>query len=96
MERVHTPKDLLNFEVEQLIYYLSDMVSGRMRKHEFLATTISLTIKFADFTYLGAQDTYSLILHIRALRVKCNNFIYKNEPHQLNFFQKNTVQNKIP
>lgn len=107
-----TPKDLTNFdEVEQLVYYLSDMVSGRMRKHEFLATTISLTIKFADFTYLGAQDTYSIPFcscesisqyalkifnsltkgrfePIRALRVKCNNFIYKNEPHQLNFFSK--------
>ena len=32
-------------------------MSSRLRAHGFSAKTIHLSIKFADFTYLGAQDT---------------------------------------
>ena len=54
------PKDLTNLEdVKHLLSNLADQVSVRMRRHRFRAKTISLDIKFADFTHLGAQKTYT-------------------------------------
>lgn len=54
------PKDLITIqEVKNLLSKLSNMVSSRMRRHKFKAKTIHLTIKFADFSYLGAQKTYA-------------------------------------
>lgn len=54
------PKDLATFqEVKNFLSHLADMVSSRMRRHQFKAKTIHLTIKFADFSYLSAQKTYS-------------------------------------
>lgn len=53
-------KDLTSMqEVKNLLSHLADMVSTRMRRHKFKAKTIHLTIKFADFSYLGAQKTFS-------------------------------------
>lgn len=54
------PKDLTTMQdVKNLLSHLADMVSTRMRRHKFKAHTIHLMIKFADFSYLGAQKTFS-------------------------------------
>ena len=44
-------------EIKEFLHDLSVKVSRRLRAHGFSAKTIHLSIKFADFTYLGAQDT---------------------------------------
>lgn len=44
-------------EIKEFLHDLSVKVSARLRAHGFSAKTIHLSIKFADFTYLGAQDT---------------------------------------
>jgi len=44
-------------EIKEFLHDLSVKVSSRLRAHGFSAKTIHLSIKFADFTYLGAQDT---------------------------------------
>ena len=44
-------------EIKDFLHDLSIKVSSRLRAHGFSAKTIHLTIKFADFTYLSAQDT---------------------------------------
>lgn len=55
-----SPKDLTNyFEIKNFISDLADMVSSRLRAGNFKAKTIHLDIKFADFTHLGEQKTYS-------------------------------------
>lgn len=54
------PKDLINYEeVKSFISHLADMISTRMRRHNFRAKTIHLSIKFADFSHLGAQKTFT-------------------------------------
>ena len=53
-----SPKDMTTFEeIKEFLHDLSVKVSSRLRSHGFSAKTIHLSIKFADFTYLGAQDT---------------------------------------
>ena len=47
-------------EIKNWLSHIADMVSTRMRRHKFKAHTIHLGIKFADFSYLGAQKTYSI------------------------------------
>jgi len=44
-------------EIKDFLHDLSVKVSSRLRAHGFSAKTLHLSIKFADFTYLGAQDT---------------------------------------
>lgn len=44
-------------EIKDFLHDLSIKVSSRLRANGFSAKTIHLSIKFADFTYLGAQDT---------------------------------------
>jgi len=44
-------------EIKDFLHDLSVKVSGRLRAHGFSARTIHLSIKFADFTYLSAQDS---------------------------------------
>ena len=44
-------------EIKDFLHDLSVKVSARLRAHKFSAKTIYLSIKFADFTYLSAQDT---------------------------------------
>jgi len=44
-------------EIKDFLHDLSVKVSGRLRAHGFSAKTIHLSIKFADFTYLSAQQT---------------------------------------
>lgn len=44
-------------EIKEFLHDLSVKVSSRLRSHGFSAKTIHVSIKFADFTYLGAQDT---------------------------------------
>jgi len=44
-------------EIKDFLHNLSVKVSSRLRAHGFSAKTLHLSIKFADFTYLGAQDT---------------------------------------
>ena len=44
-------------EIKEFLHDLAVKVSGRLRAHGFSAKTIHLSIKFADFTYLGAQQT---------------------------------------
>ena len=46
-----------NDEIKEFLHDLAVKVSSRLRAHGFSAKTIHLSIKFADFTYLGAQDT---------------------------------------
>lgn len=46
------------FEIKDFLHDLSVKVSKRLRAHKFQAKTIHVTIKFADFTYLSAQNTY--------------------------------------
>lgn len=54
------PKDLTTtLEVKNLLSKLSDMISMRLRRNKFKAKTIHLTIKFADFSYLSGQKSYS-------------------------------------
>ena len=53
-----SPKDMITHEeIKEFLHDLSIKVSARLRSHGFSAKTIHLSIKFADFTYLGAQDT---------------------------------------
>lgn len=55
------PKDMTTMqEIKNWLSHIADMVSTRMRRHKFKAHTIHLGIKFADFSYLGAQKTYSI------------------------------------
>ena len=62
-------------EIKDFLRDLSIKISRRLRNHGFSAKTIHLSIKFADFTYLGAQtstsfyfsnehDIYKLALYI--------------------------------
>jgi len=44
-------------EIKDFLHDLSVKVSSRLRSHGFSARTIHLSIKFADFTYLSAQDS---------------------------------------
>ncbi|MBQ8615387.1 MAG: hypothetical protein IJ415_02355, partial [Clostridia bacterium] len=44
-------------EIKEFLHDLAVKVSSRLRAHGFSAKTIHVSIKFADFTYLGAQDT---------------------------------------
>ena len=44
-------------EIKEFLHDLSVKVSSRLRYHGFSAKTIHLSIKFADFTYMSAQDT---------------------------------------
>ena len=44
-------------EIKEFLHNLASKVSRRLRAHKFSAKTIHLTIKFADFTYLSAQNT---------------------------------------
>lgn len=44
-------------EIKDFLHDLSVKVSHRLRTHGFSAKTIHLSIKFADFTYMSAQDT---------------------------------------
>ncbi|MBQ8430846.1 MAG: hypothetical protein IJX26_02745, partial [Clostridia bacterium] len=54
------PKDMTNLtDVKNMISHLADIISARMRRHNFKAKTIHLSIKFADFSHLGAQKTYT-------------------------------------
>ncbi|MBE5741526.1 MAG: DNA polymerase IV [Clostridiales bacterium] len=51
-------KDMITHEeIKDFLHDLSMKVSRRLRSHGFSAKTIHVTIKFADFTYLSAQDT---------------------------------------
>lgn len=53
-----SPKDMTTHdEIKEFLHNLAVKVSSRLRTHNFAAKTIHLSIKFADFTYLGAQDT---------------------------------------
>lgn len=53
-------RDMTTFdEIKDFLHDLSIKVSRRLREHKFAAKTIHLSIKFADFTYLSAQDTKS-------------------------------------
>lgn len=55
------PKDMTTMqEIKNWLSHIADMVSTRMRRHKFKAHTIHLGIKFADFSCLGAQKTYSI------------------------------------
>lgn len=78
------PKDLTNLsDVKSLLSHLADMVSSRMRRHKFKAHTIHLTIKFADFSYLGAQKTYTQSFssreHLLEYSMKIFNELTNNE-----------------
>lgn len=54
------PKDMTTLaEIKNMLSHLADSVSSRMRRHKFKAHTIHLGIKFADFSYLGTQKTYT-------------------------------------
>lgn len=44
-------------EIKEFLHDLALKVSGRLRAHGFSARTIHLSIKFADFTYLSAQNS---------------------------------------
>lgn len=46
-------------EIKEFLHDLSIKVSSRLRLHNFCAKTIQLTIKFADFSCLSAQDSKS-------------------------------------
>ena len=46
-------------EIKDFLHDLAIKVSSRLRAHGFSARTIHLSIKFADFTYLSAQDSKS-------------------------------------
>lgn len=52
------PKDMTNMDqIKEFLHNLSDKISSRLRNHGFMAKTIHLDIKFADFTHLSAQDS---------------------------------------
>lgn len=52
------PKDMTTHEeIKDFLHNLAVKISARLRAHSFAAKTIHLSIKFADFTYLSAQDT---------------------------------------
>lgn len=52
------PKDMTTLEeITDFLHDLSVKVSGRLRAHNFSARTIHVSIKFADFTCLSAQDS---------------------------------------
>ena len=52
------PHDMTTHEeIKEFLHDLSVKVSSRLRAHGFSAKTIHLSIKFADFTHLSAQDT---------------------------------------
>ena len=52
------PRDMTTHdEIKEFLHDLSIKVSSRLRSHGFRAKTIHVSIKFADFTCLGAQDT---------------------------------------
>ncbi len=54
------PKDMTNIEqIKEFLHNLSEKISSRLRSHGFMAKTIHLDIKFADFTHLSAQDSKS-------------------------------------
>jgi len=54
------PKDMTTHqEIKEFLIDLSSLVSSRLRNHKFSAKTISLDIKFADFTHLSAQQSKS-------------------------------------
>ena len=46
-------------EIKDFIRDLSIKISKRLRAHNFMARTLHLSIKFADFSYLGAQTSTS-------------------------------------
>lgn len=51
-------KDMTDIdEIKDFLHDLSSKVSRRLRAHGFLAKTIHVTIKYADFTYSSAQNT---------------------------------------
>ena len=53
-----SPKDMTTHdEIKEFLHDLAVKVSGRLRAHGFSAKTIHLSIKFADFTYLSAQQS---------------------------------------
>ena len=53
-------KDMTTIEeIKEFLHTLAVKISARLRHHSFAAKTISVSIKFADFTYLSAQDTKS-------------------------------------
>lgn len=55
------PHDITDMdEIKEYIYFLSEMVATRMRKHNFCAYTINMSIKYADFSSHHEQKTYSL------------------------------------
>ncbi len=52
------PKDMTTMEqIKEFLHSLSEKISSRLRHHGFMAKTIHLDIKFADFTHLSAQDS---------------------------------------
>lgn len=55
-----TPKDMTTMaQIKDFLHGLSEKISSRLRHHGFMAKTIHVDIKFADFTHLSAQDTKS-------------------------------------
>ena len=66
-----SPKDMATLQdVKNMLSKLSDMIAPRLRHHHFKAKTIHLSIKFADFSHLGAQKTYSQSFASRELILK--------------------------
>lgn len=47
-------------EIKNFLHDLSMRVSRRLRSHQFMAKTIHLTIKYADFTYSSARHSHSV------------------------------------
>ena len=65
------PKDMVTLQdVKNMLSKLSDMIAPRLRHHNFKAKTIHLSIKFADFSHLGAQKTYQQSFASRELIFK--------------------------
>ncbi len=55
-----SPKDMTTHtEIKEFLHDLSVKVSSRLRALEFSAKTIHVSIKFADFSHVGAQDSKS-------------------------------------
>ncbi|MBR1988632.1 MAG: DNA polymerase IV [Clostridia bacterium] len=53
-----SPKDMTTMEqIKEFLHNLSEKISSRLRHHGFMAKTIHVDIKFADFTHLSAQDS---------------------------------------
>ena len=46
-------------EIKNFLHDLATKVSMRLRKHGFSAKTVHLTIKFANFTYASAQNSFN-------------------------------------